>query len=185
MDPKAVPIIAGALFLLIAVLGGVGFEVRELVVPKVGRVARIVAASFGSFLVLLVVGLIASGGTNGADASANSGGTGPSQSVNFTISDRLGPGQVSEQVVIDMEGLQVGVLNIDSYHPEAVVTVTRPKADTYAYTVATRTVLNVQGQLVEMPGRGQATIRVADGDQFDVTADYTGNLAQVSLLRSR
>jgi hypothetical protein len=173
----------GALLLLTAVLGG-GFELRELKVPQVGRVARGVAGLLGAVCVLFAIGL-----AELDDAAHANRGSSPTQPpshdrpVHVALTDELGEGQVSEQVSVVFDGRNVGDLKVDADYPTAQLEITLPQAGRYDYTLASDTQeLADDGRQNEITGSGTGSVLVADGDQFDVEMADNGLARDVTLV---
>lgn len=54
LDPETLLLIAGLALVIVSVIGG-GFQVKEISVPKIGRMARVIAVLLGMLLVLMSV----------------------------------------------------------------------------------------------------------------------------------
>jgi hypothetical protein len=104
------------------------------------------------------------------------------QSIDFTIMDRLGPNQISEQVVIVIDGRNVGTLTVDTYHPTAALKVTVPGSGRYSYSASAEAVFNVQGQQMQFFGTGQGMISASSRKSFDLQGSFSGNTWDVSLV---
>lgn len=169
MNVNLLAFVFGALLLFVAIIGG-GFELRELKVPKVGWAPRAVALVVG----VLFIGVGFAYGTEPAVAAKE---TPPPRSVapppeshpiDFTITDQLGQDQVAERVEVRVDGKTVGTLNIDLVHPTASLTVTVPRAGSYAYELRSTTYLEYQDGTYELDGEGNGQIDVTASKSFAV-----------------
>jgi hypothetical protein len=61
--------------------------------------------------------------------------------VDFQITDELGDGQVTERVVVVIDGRSVGTLTVDTVHQTASLTVTMPRAGRYMYELSSTAVV--------------------------------------------
>lgn len=153
MNPELLLLAVGALLLVTGLLGG-GFELRELKIPKVGRVARVLATGAGVLCIVLGIGM-----TSVAEP------TPPPDPVDtpvrFTISDSLGPTQISEQVTVILDGRRVGDLTVNLDYPETELEVSVPEPGQHHYTVAVSSIeLAEDGSMVELTGTGHGTVLV-------------------------
>jgi hypothetical protein len=168
----------GILLLFVAIVGG-GFEVRELKVPRVGRIARIVSAVAGVlFLTLGFSGTTVPevGGSPVAHADTpiqapKEPNATPPSPVDFTIQDELGELQITEQITVHIDGRMVGTLTVDAVHPTSTVTVTVPEPGRYNYTLESSTTFDLENGPTEIPGHGRGQIDVKDGSAFSVFYD--------------
>lgn len=178
----------GGMLLLVGILGG-GFEVREIKIPRVSVVPRVLAALVGLVFVLMGVGIqeLKSEEEQPAGKQAlQQAGLGPDASgVDFIIHDELGQSQVSEQVTVLIDGKRVGTLTINEHYPESMITVTVPQPGRYSYTVASSAVFNIGGGLHEIIGTGQGIISVTQGKEFELQGTISGNTWLVSLVERK
>jgi hypothetical protein len=168
----------GILLLFVAIVGG-GFEIRELKVPRVGWVTRVVSAVVGAFFLTIgFPGITATDAPAGL-ASAQAEGTRPAATtatttqapVDFVIRDELGEGQITEQISVHIDGRMVGTLTVDAVHPSSSLTVTVPKAGTHDYILDSRTTFDGD-EPVEIPGHGSGQIDVRAGASFSVVFEF-------------
>src|SRR5579871_4791957 len=111
MNIQIVSFVFGGLLIFVGVLGG-GFELKELKVPKVGTGVRVLAAIVGLLFVCLGVGQADQDKRQASPAPVISNAlpvvhaSEPQEErpVDFVLSDQLGQGQVSEQVVVLIDG---------------------------------------------------------------------------------
>jgi hypothetical protein len=184
VSPELLLAALGALLLLTGVLGG-GFEIRELRIPRIGLLSRGVSGVMGLGLLLVAVGMAAQPAqpspTPSPSPSPSSGG-----SVNVTIHDELGEGQVNEQVNLVMGGRAVGDLTVNREFPEAAIEVTLPSEGRQDYTLQSRSHhLAMDGTEVVIDGSGQGSISVEDGDEFDVQYADNGQARNLTLVERR
>jgi hypothetical protein len=177
MTIELLAFIFGIVLLFIAIVGG-GFELRELKVPRVGRVARIVSAVAGViFLALGFSGSSVAGppGSPPAQPPETRAQTAPAPSpdpVHFTVHDELAELQITEQVTVHIDGRKVGTLTVDTVHPSSEVAVTLPEAGRYDYVLRSKTIFDHDGEPVEVPGYGSGQIDVKDGSSFSVVYEF-------------
>jgi hypothetical protein len=154
----------GVLLLFVAIVGG-GFELRELKVPRVGRVARAVSAVAGLCFLGLGIPALATADPPRPPPSAEA------MTIDFTIHDQLDDDQVTEQVAVHVDGRMVGTLTVDVAHPHSELTVTVPKPGQYSYTLTSRTLFDINGQPVEVPGSGSGHVDVTAGTSLAIRYD--------------
>jgi len=183
MNIQVAAFVFGGLLLLVGVLGG-GFEVKELKIPKVGIGVRVVSFVVGVLFVFLGFG----GATEGSPQSSdNHGGgvvmAGPPQDepVDFTLTDQLGDGELSEQITVLVDGRNVGNLTVNQDYPNSRLMVTVPKPGQHSYTVEAVAVFNVQGTAVQYAGAGQGMINVRQGKTYFLSGSFTGSTWLVSI----
>ena len=177
MSSELLSFVVGGLLILIGIIGG-GFEVKELKIPKVAWPTRFAALAVGAFFIGL--------GANIPDAITEAPFTTPvhaeAQPVTFTIADRLGDGQVSEQVTIVLNGRRVGTLTVNEHYPNSELSVTVPRAGQYSYTAEAAAIFHAEGGLREYFGAGQGVIEVEAGKIFDLVASMSGDTWLISLM---
>lgn len=99
-----------------------------------------------------------------------------SQSIDFAITDQLGPGQISERISVRVNGRAVGTLTVDTVHGNASITVTLPKAGTYDYRLEASMVIEDDfGGTIPITGYGTGKIEASNGHSFAVVGDYSTN----------
>jgi hypothetical protein len=167
----------GVLLLFVALVGG-GFELRELKVPKVGWMPRSAAAVLGIVFIMLGVGMLAGDQAEPVAASRpQPPAEAPSQPVDppptrspitFTVADRLGDLQVTEQVLVTIDGRQEGALTVDVANPESTLTVTMAEPGTYTYELRSRTTFDLDGDYTEVEGYGRGKITVEQGSSLAI-----------------
>jgi hypothetical protein len=127
-------------------------------------------------------GLLVGFAFEGAEpASTTTGSTTQSEVVEFFILDSLGKNQISEQVMVLIDGKMVGTLNVNKDFPEAVLRATVPKPGTYSYTAEAQSVFNDQGKTFTYTGAGQGNISVASGKKFSLAGNFSGDTWLISL----
>jgi hypothetical protein len=93
--------------------------------------------------------------------------------VDFQITDELGDGQVTERVVVVIDGRSVGTLTVDTVHQTASLTVTMPRAGRYTYELSSTAVVQDEyGATYELAGYGKGYVQVTGGRSYAVWGDY-------------
>ena len=178
MNPSVLSFGFGGVLILVGLLGG-GFEVKELKIPKVGAGARILSSFVG--LVFVCFGLAGSSNMPGAPPqAAASAASSADQPAEFTLTDELGYGQVSEQVMVLLDGKSIGNLTVDAAYPHAsmkVVTAPGP----HSYTAESTAIFLYGNSTVRYIGAGQGTINVQNGKVYSLRGSITGNTWFVSI----
>ena len=176
MGIEWVSFVFGILLLFIALVGG-GFEVREIKVPRVGRVARTVSAGVG--LVFLAIGITGLAeeppGAPTAQAQiapqeqapAPTGGQ-RAASIDFTVHDELGDLQITEQLKVYIDDRLVGTLTVDGVHPRSHIAVTVPEPGRYSYRLESTSTFDLDDGPADVPGAGSGQVEVGAGDAFSV-----------------
>lgn len=178
MGPQAILALFGALMLAAAITGG-GFEVREMKIPKIAGFARFAAGLIGSLSLLLCVGLTQPSQPNSASVDGQS--AAPS-SVSFTVSDKLGQGQISEQVTLVVNGKSVGNLTVNEQYPESIITVRVPRPGSYSYALqADAYFTDGNGSTCRVNGVGQGLIDVDNNKRFFLNSSLSGNVCDGAL----
>lgn len=165
----------GALLILVAILGG-GFEIKELKVPKVGRLARTMSAFAGLFFICLGLGI---------DTPQSEAKKEDPKPVEFTVYDQLGESQITEQVTLLIDGKMKGQLTVDLKNPNAMMTITLPGPGRYSYAIEASTTIQVQGQYYERSGAGQGMIEAGSGKEFEVEGNPGADPFVVALVERR
>lgn len=178
LDLHTLSFLFGALLIAVAVLGG-GLEVKEIKVPQVGRLARLLSAIVGIFFVLI-------GFANGPlrergpdkTISANtaptliSPGTGASEEENgvyFSVYDQLGREGDAEEletaVRLFIDGKKRAEILLNSATPSQSTSVVVPEPGPHKYMIEGYTVWNItRGRRVPLHGMG--SIDVQSGASF-------------------
>lgn len=182
MTLEILSFILGGVLVLVGVIGG-GFELKEFKIPTVKWPTRLFAIIVGLIFISLGLGLY-SGNTQGAQEDSADVQPSAFSAIHFNINDRLGEGQVSEQVTVLINGRIVGTLTVDEYHPNATMSVTVPRAGQYSYTVEATAVFNVQGQLLRYPGVGQGLLDVEANKVFDLAGSVSGNTWLITIMEA-
>lgn len=164
----------GALLLLTGIVGG-GFELREIKIPQVGRVARVLSTTAGVALILMGIGMVTTSTANPTETQATP--------VTFKVFDQLGEGQLSEQVTVLLDGKRVGHLTVSAAFPYSEMTVTVPEAGRYSYTVEAMDYFidGETGETFSRAGAGQGMIQVSEGSVFGLAGSISGNSWVVTL----
>jgi hypothetical protein len=159
----------GGLLLLVAIVGG-GFELREIKVPKVGWLARSAAAVVGGILIVFALPEPAPQAYDPpVPPTSTVSVTTPAPSVDFTIADALGEGQITEQIKVHVDGRLVGTLTVDIAHSTSTLTVTVPKAGRYSYTLSSLSTFELDdGEVAEISGYGHGQVDIIAGKALEV-----------------
>lgn len=193
----------GALLLLTGIIGG-GFEIRELKIPPVGRVARVFSTVVGAALIMLGVGLVAKSSVeNPTNVNTSTAGIAPAPpapiapeastpaevqptAATFKISDELDPHELSEQVTVSLNGKIVGNLTVNRQFTYSEIAVTVPRSGQYSYTIEADAyfVNSTTNAVFPYTGVGQGMIQVDDGTTFKVAGASSGNSWVVTLVAS-
>jgi hypothetical protein len=180
MNLEILSFILGGLLVIVGVIGG-GFEIKEFKIPPVRWPTRLFAIVVGLFFVSLGLGIYDSS-TKENSKETSTEDSRSSSPIHFTIRDRLGDGQVSEQVTVLINGRVVGTLTVDQYHPTSTITVTVPREGQYSYTVEATAVFEVNGELLRYMGAGQGMIDVGYTKDFELAGSFSGNTWLVTLM---
>jgi hypothetical protein len=164
----------GGILMLVGVLGG-GFEVKELRIPKVGPGARVLSAVVG--LLFICLGF---GATAGESQPVVAGNT-RELPVEFTLTDQLGDGELSEQVTVLVDGKNVGNLTVNGEYPSSQLMVTVPQSGQHSYTAEATAIFDLQGDRVQYAGAGQGMIDVQQGRVYSLRGSMSGNTWLVSI----
>lgn len=173
----------GALLLLTGIIGG-GFELKEIKIPRVGRVARVLSTTAGVILILMGIGMVAQPSLeNQLQPPVSSAEIQPAAAT-FRIFDELGPNQLSEQVTILLDGKRIGNLTVSSEFPYSEITATVPEAGRYSYSIeATAYFFDAATEDIFLyTGVGQGMIQVDDKSSFTLVGLISGNLWLVTLV---
>lgn len=192
MNPDLLLFAVGSLLLVTGLLGG-GFELRELKIPRVGRIARVLATAAGGACILLGFGLSTALPDPAADgdpkpvasvgpvvtASPSPGKT----PVHVVVRDELGENQISEQVTVVLDGRRVGDLTVNTDYPTSDLELTVDDAGRHDYTLSVSSLeIAEDGSYVEVDASGQGTITAEAGTTFQVAYAGNGEDRDVTLL---
>lgn len=175
MGVEAILALFGALMVAAAITGG-DFEVREIRVPRISGLARFAAGSIGSLSLLLCVGLTQVSRQESLPVKDQS--KSPA-STTFTVSDRLGTGQISEQVDLIVNGQKVGNLIVNEQYPESSITVHVPSPGSYSYDlIADAYFSDGNGSSCRVTGVGQGKVDIVSNKKFFLNSGITGSICQ-------
>lgn len=170
MSIPSMLLLFGGVLLLIAIIGG-GFEMRELKVPRVEKIPRLLSAATGIVFVVM--------GVNYSEASLEEKKAQPAESretpITFTLHDQLGELQESAQTIVLIDGKRVGTLTVNKHYPDAMLAVTVPAPGKYSYSLDSRIIFNDGQELVEYLGAGQGTINAEDSKKFENRYSTSGD----------
>jgi hypothetical protein len=191
MTTDLVLMVIGGLLLGTGILGG-GFELKELKVPKVGKVTRFVSTTAGAVLILLGLGMAVGPVVPTPDPSPVSSGSPlppdspepPEREAEFTIVDNLGIDQVSEAVTVMFDGRYAGTLKVDMDFPDDELTLIAPEAGTYSYHIeAEGNFYDAEAdEIFNATGVGQGSIYVSDGSVFRLAGSFSGTTWAITLV---
>lgn len=169
-------LLLGGFLVLIAVIGG-GFEVKELKIPQISLLPRIVVGIVGIALIITEFNSIQQGPrTNPAveprpfvnvDPS-------PNRMTTLSIADTLGEDQVSEKVRVIIEGSEKGILNVSEDYKKSHLEITVPSSGSGKYD-AVANFRDADGRIHEVKGAGQARIIINSGDIFQLHSTISGD----------
>ena len=128
MSLEVIVVVIGAIVLIGALIGG-GFEVKEIKVPQLGGMVRVLLVIAG--IVLIVVGIYLRPGAEDAGAPTQAQ---ANQSVDFRLSEQMEAPYVSEHITVIIDGRNVGTLNTSQTDPKSELLVTVPQAGQHSYT---------------------------------------------------
>lgn len=103
-------------------------------------------------------------------------------SVDFTIRDNLAPEQAAEEVIILIDGKNVGTLTVDQNNRTDELDVSVDGPGRYSYTASANAIFQDQAGQFEASGTGQGTIEIRDGKVFEVQGSVSGNTWQITLV---
>lgn len=93
--------------------------------------------------------------------------------VDFQITDELGDGQVTERVVVVIDGRSVGTLTVDTVHRTASLTVTVPRAGRHEYELSSSMIVeDGYGTTYQLNGQGTGYLQVTSGRSFELRGNY-------------
>ena len=194
MKLETISFLFGAILLLVGILGG-GFEVRELKIPKVSWVPRLLSAVAGFFFVMMGIGLIDYGKEspekeNPPSAKPDAGIAHEPEvvsvsntSCDFIIFDELTQDAISEQLTVMIDGKLAGTITASEQYPQSVLNVNVEKPGKYSYTIdGSITAYDDYGTVTAFPCAGQGMINAAPGKRFSLAASFSGNTILITLV---
>jgi hypothetical protein len=172
MNAQSALLLLGGLLLLIAIVGG-GIEIRELKIPKVERIPRVICAVAGAFFLHF--------GMSGSDDSRVIAQDGSAQvserlaagvgaKVRFVIFDRLTDegrslGQ-GEQASVKIDGDPVGHLTTSAQFPVAELVVTVAAEGQHSFAIEATMTQTLNGKSFEVNCFGAGMIDITNGSRF-------------------
>ncbi len=197
----------GGLLLLVSILGG-GFEVRELKIPKVSGISRVIAAAAGAFFILCAIGL----DQNSAKASdakpttTQATFTQPqqpqeyqrpqqsqealqpppqqSQRINFYVQDQLSEGQLLETTRLYINGTEIGQFTLNPSTPRGSIAGWATNPGSYNYQLRSSLLVAQQdGQRIPLACHGEGVVHLVEGARYTIRLlGATENDCQVDLV---
>lgn len=184
MTIEALSFIFGCILILIGIIGG-GFEVKELKIPKVAWLTRIIAIIAG--IAFLGLGFEFQGIKQEQTAShqeneasvqksvPSSSDTAPkNEEISIKILNRLGPQQIAEEIQIFIEGRLAGNLLVDQQNTLDSAKIKVPAIGSCNYTIVASGVFMGPFGPYRANGRGDGMIEVEEGNEFEVTKTLNG-----------
>jgi hypothetical protein len=192
MTAETLSFILGGLLIVTGIIGG-GFEVKELKIPTVRWPTRLISILGGIFFIGLAMELPSNDSqangsqahvsqAHGSQATESNIRETSSQSVDFTIHDELGDGQVSEQVEILLNGRRVGAISVNEHFPTSEITVTVPSEGRYSYIAEAAAVFTSEGNDFEVYGTGLGMIDIEPDKKFRLAGSFSGSTWLISLV---
>ncbi len=180
--------IFGALLTLIGLLGG-GFEAKEIKIPKIAGIGRLISLIFG--LSLIWFGYNLSLNDNAKDKSIDNSNQREESGlqVYFTIQDEL----IMDDFISDYEGqtavyingLLIGTVTISSTYPLSSITASMPNEGRYDYYLeGSARITDYGGNVSDIYCMGNGTIDVESGKVYQIIGRYDANQC-VMMLRQK
>jgi hypothetical protein len=177
MTTQIALLLFGAFLLLIAIIGG-GFEMRELKIPKVGNVPRILAGVGGVLFVMFAIGVGAAAQPNSTKENSPIPATAeqprdPSPTpVKFVVADTLDSDQnvrgLSDDTIIKIDGSPVGTLSVSERIPKGELVVTVAKAGQHSFAIDSTVVFVYNNRRLSVNCFGTGMIDVNAGSHYIV-----------------
>ena len=181
MSVQVIAFAFGGILLFVGVVGG-GFELRELKVPRVGVGVRVLSTIVGLLFVCLGFSEPTKEGSSvGPERAQQTQPAVKDGPVEFTLTDELGDGELSEQVTVLVDGKDVGNLTVNREYPNSRLLVAVASPGQHSYTAEATAVFDDQGTPVEYAGAGQGMINVQNGRNYSLRGSITGNTWLVSI----
>jgi hypothetical protein len=168
VTPALLLFAVGGLLLVTGVLGG-GFELREVKIPQVGRLARVLATGAGIFCILIGLSMAVEPAVAGRPR--------------FQVRDQLADYQVYEVASIVIDGRALPDLTVTESARQMVVDGTVDAPGRHDYTITISTIeTDDAGNQSQVESSGQGTIQIADGSSFALNATGYGPDRNVMLV---
>jgi hypothetical protein len=180
--------------IVVAIIGG-GFEITQIRIPKVGFIARIMAAIFGSILLLVSMGNpeFFSGMNGNSSRDRSPANTQPMQQSTqenqyrsvITIYNYLNDPQIYENVSVTMSGSQVGNLLVDRNRRMASIVV-RLEGRVHYYSLGGTSTIQTRAGASTRIVIGSGTMDFSVGQEyFVVIADQNEMVVNAVLMPGR
>jgi hypothetical protein len=173
MNAQVALLLFAGVLLLIAILGG-GFEIRELKVPKVEKIPRVLAGLGG--VLFLILGLSVGGVPETRRDPPLNQPTRVRPPIQFLIFDQLEPRQIalgqSEQALIRIDGNPIGTLTVNEHFPKAELNVNVSNQGQHSFAIEATGVFSVNNKLTDVNCYGTGMIDVTAGARFIFEARY-------------
>ncbi len=207
MNMPTITFILGGILLLASILGG-GFEVRELKIPKVNGISRLIAAVVGAFFILCAIGLDQNS-AKAADAAPHPTTQAaltqaqqpqeyqrpqqvqepqqpPQQSrrINFYVQDELSEGQLLETTRLYINGSDIGQFTLNPSAPRGSIAGWATNPGSYNYQLRSSLLVAQQnGQRIPLSCHGEGVVHLVEGARYTIRLlGTTENDCQVDLV---
>ncbi len=107
-----------------------------------------------------------------------------SRGIKITLFDRIGDNQLSEQVVVLIDGKNVGTFSVNNRDKKTEhLEIDLPKEGKYSYTAQAQGIfVDDDGDQFPQIGTGQGMIDASDGEQFHLAGTYTGSTWFITII---
>jgi hypothetical protein len=118
-------------------------------------------------------------GQEGPDAPSPS--PQPSSQVSFFVVDELGADQLSEVVLVVIDGRSVGELAVNTTQPRDTLRVVVTSSGSHTYYLKSRAMERVNGEERELFGEGAGVILVSEDKSFSIYGTVSGGRIELEL----
>ena len=162
MSIEIIAFVFGCVLVLIGIIGG-GLEIKEIKIPKIKGVTRIIAIIGG--LIFISCGVEFPSPPPSTQSVPDIAVV--RQQVKFRIDNELDQGQVSEDLRILIDGRLAASLLVNQERSNTSATITVPHEGNYRYTIFAEGIfMNRFGQTRRSRGRGYGVIEVSEESVF-------------------
>ena len=102
--------------------------------------------------------------------------------INFSVTNNLTEGVLREQIVLTIEGVEVGFIISDINNPSSIKEFNLSKAGTYNYLVKLSGLFKNNGQEASFSGQGNGIIDVESEDIFEIQREFTDTGLVLTLI---
>lgn len=162
----------GGILILVSVLGG-GFEVRELKIPKVNWITRLMAAVAGMLFIVVAIGIDQKvsrpeDSTTSLIKDEQVPPPAPPKRINFVVTDELGENQVLEATTVYINGSHIGDFSLNPQLPRASLAGWASSAGAYNYHLQTLLQVNREDGQARLQCRGEGIVHLVEGARYAV-----------------